>query len=884
MHKRGWVLGALLLVVGAVALVGVRTAGPRSEAPPAPARTATVEPTSRPPVTPQAPRPTGALRIRGTVVDAHGRPVAAVRVSAFLPEPEPAPSERPCASEDSESTGLPGEWQGRHCFDDAASVLLELTGAREGEAPVQAEATTGADGTFTLDGLPEGPLELWALGEHGAAMRPGIPAGTDGVELVLERGVTLEGTVSAEGAPLAGARVTALSVRHAGFLDAFTGPDGHYRLGPLPMGASSLLVSKEGWLPELLSWELEEGPPVTDVTLVRPVPLTGRVLSASGAPAPGVSVHVGPGRKLPGPKSRTVTTDAEGRFALRVRPGKYTLAAQSEGQSALVRVALSSQPSPEAVLELGSGLHVHGQVLDDARQPVAGARVELRSATNHGLWREAATDAEGRYSVGPLEPGIWRFAIQAPRYQDREDLRYTLTRSTGPMDFTVLRVPTVEGRVTDTTGRPLPGLRVQLENFDTFESQASTDAEGRFVLDAPAPGDYHVALTEESYLHEPVAVRAPARDVHLTPRPGASVLGTLLDGRGLPLADFTVTLVGMEPAPAPEWLATTDARGRFSFQGLKPGAYRLVANGLSDGLERKTWREVALREEAPVEVELRFPEERALSGLVVDDGGRPVAGASVRASVPLEDAPEWLQGMGNGTGTPGGVRTDTEGRFTLRHLTARRYLLQAELPGHAFLPARSAGGEAREDAVLASADAVGVRLVMERGPHFTGRLVGPDGAPLTRFRVDGVEYESADGTFTVPVREAAGVDRLMFSAGVLIPRSLEVQGRGGEDVDLGKVRLEQGRTVRIRVLDARTSQPLADALLQFTLSDAASVEPPLDGALRTDADGTFVLHQVSARPNILQVTLRGDAYEPRMVEVAESQRELTLRLEPIATP
>ena len=70
-----------------------------------------------------------------------------------------------------------------------------------------------------------------------------------------------------------------------------------------------------------------------------------------------------------------------------------------------------------------------------------------------------------------------------------------------------------------------------------------------------------------------------------------------------------------------------------------------------------------------------FPGERALSGVVLDDQGRPVAGASVRASVPVEDEPEWAQGTS--TGAPGGVRTDKDGRFTLRHLTARRYLLQA---------------------------------------------------------------------------------------------------------------------------------------------------------------------------------------------------------------
>ena len=44
--------------------------------------------------------------------------------------------------------------------------------AREGEARVLAETTTDTDGTFVLDGLPEGVVTLWALGERARRCVP----------------------------------------------------------------------------------------------------------------------------------------------------------------------------------------------------------------------------------------------------------------------------------------------------------------------------------------------------------------------------------------------------------------------------------------------------------------------------------------------------------------------------------------------------------------------------------------------------------------------------------------------------------------------------------------------------------------------------------------
>jgi protocatechuate 3,4-dioxygenase beta subunit len=818
------------------------------------------------------------------VVDVQGRPVAAVRVSASWPEPGETLSELPCPPEALSLDALShAPWRMPDCIDEAEALVLELAGARQGEAPVHAEATTAADGTFTLEGLPDGPLTLWALGETGAAMRSGIPAGTDGVELVLEEGHTLTGAVHGEGAPLAGVRVTAVSVQHTRFFDTATGVDGDYRAGPLPPGSYVLLLIKEGWLPAMLPSGLTRLGHAGKVTLHRPRTLTGRVLS-SGAPAPGVQVRVGAGSALPGPSSRTVTADAQGRFTLLLPPGAHTLSAASEGRSALARVELGAGPPPEVVLELGSALQLSGHVLDERRRPVAGARLELRHPADASQQWAAVTDAEGRYAFGPLEPGDWELGIQARRYLDVPVETYTLPPDMGPLDFTLVRLPSVEGRVTDTTGRPLPRIELRLMTLDAEDavvSQDWTDDEGRFVLDAEGPGAFHIEVEDERYLRDSFPVRVPARNVHLTLRSGASLLGTLVDARGLPLEGFQVKALSMAPEEDPRApAAVTDARGRFCFQGLKPGAYRLGAARPSEGVERKAWREVELREEAPLEVELRLPEEHTLSGEVVDTQGRPLPGARVGAWMTPEDEPESLRGLGGGAPLPGGVPTDSAGRFTLRHLTVSRYDVWAQAEGHTFLPERSAGGAARKRSLrVLTKDAAGVRLVLKREPRLVGRAVGPDGAPLPIFGVNGQTQVSPEGRFSAMFRSESAAESFVFSTEGLGALVRDVQPLPGGDVDVGEVRLERGRVLVGRVVDERTERPLPNALL--TLTAEAAADAP-GGKVRTDAEGIFQMTGLAAVPYTVEV-IEAPGYRPLRVRVGtHRQQPVTLHLEPAA--
>ncbi|MCP3136907.1 carboxypeptidase-like regulatory domain-containing protein [Pyxidicoccus xibeiensis] len=874
MRTSRWLLG--LAVLGVLALLGVwLLLGSEPLQAPAP-----VARSEKPAPAPQTRRPSAGLRIRGTVMDERlGTPVAGARVSATWPVPGQTLSEQHCVEEVLRPDRFHPDKRLSECLERLHDVLLKRVAAREGEAPLYAEATTATDGTFVLEGLPEGPLALWALGEHGAVLRSGIPAGTDGVKLILGKGEVVEGLVEAEDdAPLAGATVTVFDARHTRFFDATSGADGHFRIGPVPPGPLVAFVSHEG------------KPLALAVASARPWnlhghhALTGRVLSG-GAPVQGAEVRVSRGDDLPDTRARLTPTDAQGRFTFQLPSADgYTLSASSDGRYALARVQLEgSTPPPEVVLEPGSALHVEGRVSDDGRRPVAGARVALVSPRGLHPVAETLTGEDGRYRLGPVEPGTWRFEVESRRHlASKEPLQRELTRDTGPVDLTLTRASSVAGRVTDPKGQPLPGLALSLvrptPEGDALQDEARTDEDGRFLLRADTAGDHRIDVRESRQLRTPFPVRAPAEDVHLSLRPGAAVKGVVLDADGVPLTDCWVELQdpaqGAKPElPHPE---PTDATGRFHVRGVKAGRYVLWAARAFQGLAHRTSREVDLRAGEPLEVTLKMPPERTLSGLVVDHAGRPVDRAYLQVRLPSENSPHDSRH----------IVTGPDGRFTVWHLTEPAYDVAVSKEGHTFSAERSKGGQRVDGAdwLRVGADTAQVRLVMKRHPHVIGRLVGPDGAPLPWFQVSDRRVSGTAGAFALPIDALPRPIVLLFRARGMSPLVRQVSLRDdGRDVDLGELRMTPRLEVRGRVVDAETSLPVQGAFIRPLVKrgynehgDEEEVPRGGDSA----ADGSFKVGPLDPGPLILVVSARGRYREQRLTVEAGAKEEVTVRLDP----
>lgn len=893
---RGWIVGGVIAGVLA-ALLGWWMLGGTD----APEPVREVTPAPRRPSEDSLPRtsaPTRAAQgagrsIRGTVVDSLGRPVAGARVSASWPEAGETLSELPCPEEalpawenlddaSERQRKLPG------CLPQVADTLTALLVARQGEAPIHAEAVSGDDGAFVLEGLPEGPQTLLALSEKGTALRPAVPSGDQDVELILEQPWFLTGVVLGDGEPLAGASVTAVSVHHTRFFDTSTDDQGRFRVGPLPRQSYQVLATKEGWLASLDADRYGDNP--REVTLYRPRVLHGRVLS-DGAPVAGVEVRASRAAMDDGAPVPRTKTDAQGRFSLDLSTGKYALTVEHGGRYAFARVELDSKPPSEVVLKLGEALHVEGTVFDDARGTVEGARVKARFSQGGREELETVTQADGRYRLGPVEPGHWEFTVEARGHVDLTmGQEHELAVGMGPRDFTMKRTQTLTGRVVDSAGRPISGVPLALEplGIDSpldYEPQESafSDRDGRFVMDATRPGSYEITARSEDYVQETVVAKVPGREVTLTLSAGATVEGTLTDARGLPLARFIVDVLPLDhDDEAERFLETegTDDQGHFRRKGIHPGRYRVAAKQKSSSVDRRAWADVEMLADTVTKVELRLQEEHSLEGIAVDTSGRPVQGLTVRArSLVKDDGPKFIEMREDSHETPFGVLTDAEGRFVLRGLGPVDHALRAIKPGHELLPERCSGIVPEDEEVHVTADTKQVRLVFRRRPHIRGRLLGPDGAPQRDFSVGGTRVKSEDGTFAVPLHEQPITRQYLFSVYEMPDVTRPVKGGVDvADVDLGEIRLEEGRSIQGLVLDAETGAPVKGVLVRL------DAEPDEDGqashlaGARTNDDGEFYLEKVPSGPHTLRMSYSG-SYRELLVPVSATQEKVTARME-----
>lgn len=360
----------------------------------------------------------------------------------------------------------------------------------------------------------------------------------------------------------------------------------------------------------------------------------------------------------------------------------------------------------------------------------------------------------------------------------------------------------ITGHATDEEGAPLAGVRVAVYPAISPSERGALSLAGRQY---PEPSARTLTGADGGY--------------RLVVPDSGELLWTVVAG--------TETHVSMEREVGPLFDSRTDGAGRLRVGGFAEDD-RAMLLVLKEGFVSESLQHLRVPGDSPVRVVLE--QESVVTGRVVDTAGRPVTEARVSTK-------EWEWNAGGTDRFPwAGRRVDDEGRFELDRLPAgpiRMRALGPESSRSDVLRLELEAGEHRD----------GVELVLRARPRILGRVMAPDGSPVSEPEVTvrgsgpgdcrtgedgGFRCEGWDpGTYTLTARRA-GVGQVTQSV---------VLGNADVTVDLY---LEPELVISGRIVTAE-GEPVADRVVRVQ-----SPETGFSGSFteRTAADGSFTIRGV----------------------------------------
>jgi len=527
------------------------------------------------------------------------------------------------------------------------TVALETWAAGNLAKILNANATTGADGSFTIGHLPRGAAAM-------VVSKPGfIPhrdtlelkgAGLDLDPIRLERGAAITLRVLDDaGQSIAGARIDAGSGRVA-TADA----EGKAVLKDAPTTRPvRVTVSADGHLEE--SADLR--PPFEDasIRLQRGFVVKGTVSDADGVPVSAALVRIENGSSY-----SVEETQDDGTFAFTLKPGtdvKLVFASPAANELVVpVAAGTAGEIRDLGTLRAPKGLSVTGRVVGPDGSPVAGARVwspkqsplgPLVAFMNNELV-EASSSADGTFSVSGLQALPVLLRVDAPGYA-RTFLELQLdgsvpSVSAGDVVLTHGATVRVRTRVTDAVARVDPrgeSLEIDIlsaavrDRVATVPHVPSGSATVTIFRDRRTVCEKRITIDRDdltvdcdpidTLVRGSVLVGAtPARGGKImwtpatTPRVGAAIME-----RRSPNGLRQQQVWGAGDAAL---MTELDDAGRFETRELRPGRWNVSYGGPAQPVE--------IPELEEFEVSLRFS-DTVVSGVVVDGNGKPVPRALV---------------------------------------------------------------------------------------------------------------------------------------------------------------------------------------------------------------------------------------------------------------
>lgn len=489
--------------------------------------------------------------------------------------------------------------------------------------------------------------------------------------------------------------------------------------------------------------------------------IVGLVVDGAGKPVPGAEVELtrySPEENrwpLPSPADQGLyraRTDAAGRFEVRDLPASwFDLRIEHPDFAPLKREGIVVEAGSGRVdlgrLALKTGRTVAGIVVDDKGLPLAGTEIwvreDARSAAQdrafHDRGPRQVTGPDGRFSVPHLadeKEGLLLYACRPDRSQFKQDLDQPLPE---PFQIVLPASRRLSGRVVDADGRPVPAAQVGAQRAGLVPSDildvndpcpqsdqnpsATTDAEGRFVLEPLAAGTFEVRATAAGFLdyHQiilEIGGEKGLRSFDVVLQRGIAVSGRVLGPGGEGIAGARVWFGRDQPEdehPYSYDVHETRSREDGSFEILLVnGSYEVGALG-PEGPDDAAGGLAEVRLPQPVVVA-----DAPVDGIEIPMQRRLVLRGCVPGLLP-DEAPSILITKGNIGRAP---QTGPDGCYQVSDLSPGEWRINARLAG----ASPGAAGREIERRVTLSPDVPETRLDLDFSLGDRTLTIHPTGA------------------------------------------------------------------------------------------------------------------------------------------------------------
>lgn len=618
--------------------------------------------------------------------------------------------------------------------------------------------------------------------------------------------------------------------------------------------------------------------------------VSGFVVDSQGGPLRDASVTLSIVGE-PTPKMETVTGE-DGAFAFGGLDSgtRFFCRAKKDGMLGMPgstrRLELADADIEDYLVTLHYAAKVEGKVVDTRGRVVSGTSVVARwffpdSDSLHGETGE--TDHAGDFLIENLLPGKHALAVNPDvngmwLRSDLDDLRIELKEGEHRVGVRLVydaNEPFLAGRVTDETGEPVAGVRVQAL-LGQEAPTVKTDEDGLYRISRLPEGAYRIMAYHRNYenhMGRPVETGQDGVDIVLKRRPLAEVTVRVIDADTRePIPEFSIralegTWHGLTWGSEDDFKKVIDEDGRFILKRVNTNSSTIVvrASGYSIGLFPFQGQDGP----ADSELTLALQPSPILEGIVVDSGGLPVADAAV-FTCELPPLDYWLKdgGLENVKGAAAQM-TGQDGKFALDSTPGGIFTLSAFHVDY---------GLGWQNLGPSGTRPSHIRITLKRGGRIEGTFT-MGGAPVAEGRVSiwhkdlGTNYgeveTDANGTYAIEGVPEGLIMVMLQQPGSFPPELERYASREGVIVADGKTTqidfaFPQGNS-KVSGLITILGNPAEDGSLQIVMETSAGTERS-GTSIRNG--GRFAFWDLPAGPATLVLHASDGEIERRMKTVS----------------